>query len=344
MSVNVHTEWDTLEEVIVGRIDNCQLPVDDVSFKTIEFPEMAHDAALPFRAYPDKVVEETAEDLEDLCACLTAMGVSVKRPDIVDHAKTFATPHWETDGLYNYCPRDVFLTIGNRIIETPMVVRARFFEPYAYRRLFLDYFARGADWLSAPKPELKESMYRPDAPSGERLLDLEPAFDAANVLRAGTDILYLVSDSGNMMGAKWLERTLGPKYKIHLCRDMYASTHIDSTLVLLRPGLLLANPARVNKDNLPDYLKNWKILNAPDMVDIGCETGLSRASTWIGMNLLSVAPDRVIVDKNQPELIKLLEANGVEAVPLRLRHARSLGGGFHCVTQDVRRRGALESY
>ncbi|WP_223269763.1 hypothetical protein [Nostoc sp. 'Peltigera membranacea cyanobiont' 213] len=50
------------------------------------------------------------------------------------------------------------------------------------------------------------------------------------------------------------------------------------------------------------------------------------------------------VDKYQTLLIKQLDKRGVDVIQLQLRHARTLGGGFHCVTLDVRRKGALESY
>ena len=41
------------------------------------------------------------------------------------------------------------------------------------------------------------------------------------------------------------------------------------------------------------------------------------------------------VDKNQTELIKTLERHSMTVVPLELRHSRTLGGGFHCVTLDL---------
>jgi N-dimethylarginine dimethylaminohydrolase len=56
------------------------------------------------------------------------------------------------------------------------------------------------------------------------------------------------------------------------------------------------------------------------------------------MNILSVRPDLVIVDKHQGALMRLLERYQIEAIPLELRHARMLGGGFHCVTADIHRR------
>jgi N-dimethylarginine dimethylaminohydrolase len=43
-------------------------------------------------------------------------------------------------------------------------------------------------------------------------------------------------------------------------------------------------------------------------------------------------------------LIKLLEKHGLDVIPIKLRHSKMLGGGFHCVTLDVRRRGKLERY
>ncbi|MEZ6094832.1 MAG: hypothetical protein R3C03_11460 [Pirellulaceae bacterium] len=55
------------------------------------------------------------------------------------------------------------------------------------------------------------------------------------------------------------------------------------------------------------------------------------------MNLLMVRPDLAIVDRHQSHLIRELESRKVNVIPLQIRHARTLGGGFHCVTLDVRR-------
>jgi N-dimethylarginine dimethylaminohydrolase len=52
----------------------------------------------------------------------------------------------------------------------------------------------------------------------------------------------------------------------------------------------------------------------------------------------------VVVDSDQRALIALLESKDIEVIPLKLRHSRMMGGGFHCVTLDTRRRGAMESY
>ena len=56
------------------------------------------------------------------------------------------------------------------------------------------------------------------------------------------------------------------------------------------------------------------------------------------MNAFSINPNLVVVDRNQPSLIKLLEKHGLDVIPLKLRHSKLLGGGPHCVTLDIRRR------
>jgi len=53
------------------------------------------------------------------------------------------------------------------------------------------------------------------------------------------------------------------------------------------------------------------------------------------MNMLAVDPTTVIMDKNQPDLIAQLEQRNFTVIPLELRHSRTLGGGFHCVTLDL---------
>jgi N-dimethylarginine dimethylaminohydrolase len=51
-----------------------------------------------------------------------------------------------------------------------------------------------------------------------------------------------------------------------------------------------------------------------------------------------------VVDGNQPDLIRALESKGIDVLPLHLRHAQVLGGGFHCVTLDIVRDGGAEHY
>jgi hypothetical protein len=70
----------------------------------------------------------------------------------------------------------------------------------------------------------------------------------------------------------------------------------------------------------------------------------SIGSNWIDMNLLSISPNLVVVDQDQTALIRLLEKRGLDVIRLKLRHAKMLGGGFHCITLDIRRTGTLQRY
>ncbi|MGH3876682.1 MAG: inosamine-phosphate amidinotransferase 1 [Actinophytocola sp.] len=343
--VDVHTEWDPLEEIIVGTMAGARMPVADRSLIAIEHPDLVNDPQqIQTGPYPGHVVEQTEAELEELVDQLKGLGVTVRRPGGRDHKSMVSTPDWSTDGYFDYCPRDGFLTVGNTLIETPMVLRSRWLEGFAYKDLFVEYLESGSRWLSAPKPQLADEMFEPTAPPGQRLRNLEPVFEAANILRFGTDLLYLVSDGGNKLGAKWLQTAVGDEYTVHPCEGLYTSTHIDSTMLPLKPGLILVNPERVNDDNMPEFLKSWDRVNCPELVDTGYVTDHSHGSVWIGMNLLVVAPGKAIVDKRQVDLIRELERHGVEVIPMQLTHARSLGGGFHCVTLDVRRKGELASY
>lgn len=342
--VDAHTEWDPLEEIVVGTMAGARIPIADRSLIATEYPDLENPNEIPSGPYPAHVVEQTEAELEELVNLLVDLGVSVRRPGGRDHKSMVSTADWSTDGFYDYCPRDGFLTVGNTLIESPMVLRARFLEGFAYKDLFLEYLESGARWLSAPKPRLTDDMFEPSAPPGKRLRNLEPVFDAANVLRFGTDLLYQVSDSGNLLGAKWLQAAVGDQYTVHACEGLYTSTHIDSTIVPLRPGLVLVNPSRVNDDNMPDFLRGWDRIICPELTDTGFVGDHAKSSVWIGMNFLVVAPGKAIVDKRQTELIRVLESHGVEVIPAQLTHTRTLGGGFHCVTLDIRRRGELASY
>jgi hypothetical protein len=50
-----------------------------------------------------------------LVTVLKQEGVTVRRPQVTDHSTVFSSPDWQSDGEYNYCPRDLLLPIGETI-------------------------------------------------------------------------------------------------------------------------------------------------------------------------------------------------------------------------------------
>lgn len=339
-------EWDPLEEVIVGNPLNARFPTADKSTQLAEFPGRPL-ADIPQGPFPQWVIDETEEDLHEFVTALEQSGVKVRRPETWPHESGFSSIDWKAEGYYNYCPRDIMMVIGDQIIETPNVIRSRALESFSYRALMVEYLKSGSRWYSAPKPMLLDSLFEVD-PSRPTPRNDEPAFDAANVLRLGKDLIYLVSGTGNELGGQWLQTILGSEFRIHFLKDVYYGSHIDSTFVALRPGLMLCNPARINSNTLPGILNQWETIYCPPIENTSQydDDYLSKSigSQWIEMNAFSINPNLVVVDRDQLHLIKLIEKHGIDVVPLKLRHSKMLGGGFHCVTLDIRRRGELNSY
>ena len=338
--INTHNEWDPLKEVVVGTSAGAQVPtVKDESLHSISFGDVSDEDFAKVRVgpYPKHIIEETHEDLEMFVDDLTKMGIKVHRPAPADFTEIYETPDWRVDGNSSYCPRDTVLAIGNQAIETPMVLRHRQNEARVYRHIM--------DTVQAPRPRLLDSMYDRSVLGRPTLCNHEPAFDAANCLKIGRDILFLISNTGNQAGADWLQEHLGPDYRVHPVRDVYTFIHVDSTFTILRPGLVLMCPVRVTtEDKIPSIFKNWDKIYCPDPNPTQSDPEWPGASKWIAMNLLSLAPDLVAIEKNQQKLMSLLAKYGIESQPVQLRHTRTLGGGPHCVTLDLVREGTLEDY
>ena len=348
MIVNTHNDWDPLEEIIVGHAHHSRIATD-ISANSFGYATLKPHELPPAGPYPQWVIDEANEDADGLANTLTKMGVKVHRPKIIDweNVEYDIGQGWKSKGWYSWCPRDCILPLGDMLIETPSPVRARYFENRLYEDIMYEAFEDGAMWLQAPRPKLHDDLYQFDDIIGKpTLLDHEIIFDAPNIVRVGKDLLYQVSNSGNMKGYKWLKRFLEPMgYKLHYS-ELYSFAHFDSTIIPLRPGLVLLNSSRVNKDNCPEIFKKWDKIYFDDCVypRNAIEGYPDPCSPYIGMNILSVDPNTVICDDAQIPLMRELEKHKIDCVPVQYRHALTLSGGIHCATLDLRRRGGLESY
>jgi glycine amidinotransferase len=355
-AVNSYNEWDPLEEVIVGRLEGATLPSYHIAV-TYDIPQRLAwlYRFLAGRRYPRLLTKAAQKDLDEFIHILKSEGVVVRRPDIVDFSARYTTPFWSSKGFCVACPRDGVLIIGDEIIETPMAWRTRYFEMSAYRSLFKEYFAKGARWTAAPRPQLLDELYdygyTPPArgkPPSYVTNEFEPVFDAADFIRCGRDIFVTRSNVTNRSGIEWLRRHLGEPYRIHeiesRCRN---PMHIDTTLMPLAPGKVLVNPANIEVERLPRLFKSWDVLVAPtpDPAPAGAwRTRFSMCSEWISMNVLMLDEKRVIVEKHQHSLMRALKDWGFEPIPCPFMNYAPFGGAFHCATLDIRRRGELQSY
>ncbi len=352
--VNSWNEWDPLKEVIVGSARGAC----DMGFEPALSPYFAtDDPARAFCGQPihSTVIDDAERQLDCFAELLQRRGITVRRPDPVKQDVPAKTPDWEIAcGHAIACPRDLLLVIGNEIIEAPMAQRARYFEFRAYRSLLKNYFASGAQWTAAPKPFMSDSLYnrRSDAETPFNfnatplLTEVEPVFDAACFARCGRDIFWQPDLVSNQFGADWLQRHLGSDFKIHrISFREPIPTHIDTTLVPIRPGLVLVNPQRPCVDGSIDIFKNngWQLVTAPPSVRTGRAPSRD-VSNWISMNILMLDERTVIVEQAEKPMIDLLRSLQCAVIPCPFDRVYPFGGGFHCCTTDIHREGTLQSY
>lgn len=335
---NVKNEWGELKEIILGVSDNAQVPtIGDKCLHAIDYAHLSEEEFKnrPSGLYPRKVIEETRQDLQEIETILKSLGVVVHRPHGKDFSEHYMTDNWEVDGYYNYCPRDTALIINDKVIEVPMALRHRQNEAEETLKPLFD----PNHWVQAPRPKLLDTIYQREDLSIPTLLNGEPVFDAANVIKHNNDLLYLVSNTGNQDGAKWLEQyckeTFGNEYKVHTAENVYAYIHIDTTFVFLREGLVLLNPSRVNYRNIPEFVSRMDRIWAPEPFPTPVLNDWCPASPWLGMNILPINDRLVMIEENQILLMRELKKWGIESIPVKMRHARTLSGGPHCVTLDV---------
>jgi glycine amidinotransferase/scyllo-inosamine-4-phosphate amidinotransferase 1 len=383
VKLNSHNEWDPLRVVVVGTVEGY---TPGLEFRQTHPDVFERAAKVAQAAYPEWYLAEVAEDLEGLCAIFRQAGVKVLRPSWQEQSAGFSTPNWSAAGFDIYNVRDLHVVFGDTLVVSAPSSRFRLFETYAFHDLlYRHFFVEGFRWVSAPLPRLR-GEYRHEvqrAPSPlEKTEDTlhqalshglsetfhyldedEIIFDAANIIRVGRDILFLISSTGNRKAATWLGSVLGDGYRIH-ATNAYRSSHLDSTILPLRPGLVLLNGARVSEETAPAIFADWdrlfftEVAPLPEqevefhqsvrlpayrqLQELGVGSELNHISSpWAGLNVLSLDPGTVLVHDRQTAMIRMLEARGLTVVPVRMRHCYTMLGGLHCTTVDVVRNSSL---
>ena len=359
MSVCVHTEWGKLKEVVVGCVVETYEHNVDLSFKLFYHQNIKHSLLEKSLVLQKRLIEQRSEDLENLATFLTKQGIKVLRPEKLKEIKTIETPNFQAQLRPMDNPRDLLLIVGDLIIETPVLNRARFFETDLLKKSLFQYFKNGARWISAPRPTLTDESFDysfvKNNPGVENwngksnsAENFEIMFDAAQCLKFGRHILMNISTENHVLGAQWLQSILGKGYKVLTTR--LTDHHIDGMIMPLRPGKLLVAPAMKDKYHLlPPELQKWDKIefNNPESSEYGNET-VSLASSNISVNVLSLDEKNVLVfspDGKPPTSLCLeLEKHGFHPHTIQLRHSKVFDGGLHCATLDTVREEMLETY
>lgn len=304
--ISTRNEWDPLEKIIVGIADHANWPSKDPVFAQESEKTTWKETPVPSGPVPQWIIDDANRELDLLSELLERHGVTVYRPKVMDFV--------ENEGMYNYCPRDRLLVWDNTVVDCNMMYPCRNQEIKNYYKLL----AEAQNIFTMPR-------------------DQSMILDAANVCRLGNTWLFLESASGNYAAYLWLKSKF-PQVNIELC-NFYAGVHIDSTIVPLREGLVLLNASRVTEQTCPEAFRDWQKIWVTDEMIVPQEFyQYPYASKWIAMNMLALDPETVIIDAAQTQLQIILKTHGIDSIPHTLTHSRTLGGGFHCVTLDTRRR------
>jgi N-dimethylarginine dimethylaminohydrolase len=334
MKIYTNSEFMDLRSMVIGRADHAHWPKGDPFFDSLTAVS-TWPTPLKSGAISQDIIEGANNELDDLAEAMDKMGVEVHRPDVVDWSQVSNNLDHATTGMHTYSTRDLLLVIDDMVIECPTPYVSRQNEFRAFDSIRRSAISSGARWIAAPRPRMLEDDYF-TRDGRVHLNNNVPMFDAANILKFGDKILYLVSSSGNEAGADWLQSVLGNTHEVIKWTDVYSFSHIDSTLAILNSNTILANATRVTTENIPNFLKHCDVIWVEDMVPREF-AGFPFASKWIGINVLAVNPETVVVDSIQEPLIADLNSHGFRTIEMPLTHSRTLGGGFHCTTLDLRR-------
>lgn len=348
--INSYTSWQPLEEVIVGRAYSPDY------FDFIDNPQV--------RAQLEQILAETAEDLDALSRVIESYGARVLRPDLIDrHVFQQAQISGHGAPLPPLTPRDWQITLGQKLLRV-LPMRE------------LDTICRAyADQVIDPHVEYWERMGRNPQLTWDPNCVLNGA-SASCIVRVGRDVFFDNSDYLRPEQTRWIvDNCLGPEYRIH---EAVTDGHGDAVFAILKPGVILSSKHDMHlhlKEDFPgwDVLKIWdsSIWAAMEVGKFKYEsnpgawyvqgqtptpefthfvdTYLAKwtgfvAETVFDVNCLVLDESHVIFSAYNKEVFAFCERHGITPIISELRHSYFWDGGISCCTQDLRRRGGLETY
>jgi glycine amidinotransferase len=374
--VNSWNEWDPLKRVIVGRPEGTNIPAPEPAW-WYDLPDGGYPLG-SFGSFPQEMVDKANEQMDGFVKMMEKRGIIVDRVTIhpaMLKGQAVSTPDWtqlNQHGVNNV--RDVFLCLGNEIMEATTVRRSRWYEYLNLRPLFEKYFEEDPEFLqtAAPKPRLTDESYVKnfykyyydvwtDEEKVERtrnwehmLSEKEPLWDAADAARCGKDVFWQCSSVANRKGLDWLKRYFGSKgIRIHpvLFDTNPHPWHIDVNWLPLRPGLGVYNPEwpPITEEFKKLMAKNdWELIPAAEPVYVHKNHCYLIADyntkSWISMNTFSLNPNTICVEAHETAYCEQLDKLGFEVIPVLYEAVIPFGGALHCTTLDVYRDGTCEDY
>jgi hypothetical protein len=342
--INSHTSWQPLEEVIVGRA----FPPDYFDF--------IKDAQV--RNQLQQILAETEEDLQNLQHVIEQYGARVRRPSLQDKNRFQAQ---QTKGipvsLPPLTPRDWQISLGQKLLRI---------MPVTELNDICNDFAE-----QVVNPHNISNSYIPWDPTC-----ILNGASASCIVRVGRDVFFDNSDYLKPEQTRWIvDNVLGPEYRIH---EAVTDGHGDAVFAILKPGVILSSKhdenlnfdqdfpgwevhkvwdssilaaMEVGKFKQENFNGRWYVTGqtpTPEFADY-VDTYLNKwtgfvSETVFDVNCLVLDEENVIFSAYNKEVFDFCRRHRINPIISELRHSYFWDGGISCCTQDLRRRGGLETY
>ena len=341
--VKSYTSWQPLEEVIVGRVHTPEY------FDFIENPQV--------RAQMQQLLYEANEDLDNLQRVIEQYGATVRRPELPNLEEFL---RHQQGGVWApippLTPRDWQITLGEKLL----------------RVLHVDEMDSIINEYETQQPGVVINPHGSGYDENHVMVDAV----ASCIVRVGTDVFFDNSEWLTTDQMHWIrDNVLDSRYRVHRA---ITNGHGDAVFAILKPGVILSTMHDVDINYQQDF-PGWQVLKINDAtIDAAMSVGQFRyesldgrwylpgkrpteqfaafvdtyLNTWTGfvketvfdVNCLVLDEQHVIFSGYNKSVFDFCEQHGITPIILELRHKYFWDGGISCVTQDLRRRGNLETY
>jgi hypothetical protein len=341
--INSFTSWQPLEEVIVGRV------------YSPDYFDYLTDAKV--RDQLQQILAESEEDLDNLQRTIEQYGTQVLRPDLPDKQQfqNNQRKNWGVP-IPPLTPRDWQITMGNRLL----------------RLLNVDEMNTICNAYEAAEPG---SVVDPHSKGYNPYHPLVGAV-ASCIVRVGTDVFFDNSEWLTTAQMEWIrDNVLDSRFRVHRA---VTNGHGDSVFAILKPGVILSTMHDRDINYQQDF-PGWEVLKINDAtITAAMEIGKFKyenfndrwyvqgqtptseftafvdtyLTKWTGyvketvfdVNCLVLDEQHVIFSSYNKLVFDFCERHGITPIISELRHKYFFDGGISCCTQDIRRRGGLETY
>jgi hypothetical protein len=337
--INSYTSWQPLEEVIVGRA----YPPDYFDF--IENPQVRNQL--------QQILAETEQDLLNLQKTIEKYGAQVLRPSLPAKDEfVYSQISGQGVPLPPLTPRDWQITLGQKLLRVLNVPE-------------LDNICE----------QYNDQVINPHKTRWDPDCVLNGA-SASCIVRVGRDVFFDNSDFLRPDQTRWIiDNVLGSEYRIH---EAVTDGHGDAVFAILKPGVILSSKHDMHLHLSKDF-PGWEVLKIWDSsiwaaMEVGkfkyeenpgawyvqgqtptpeftqfVDTYLNKwtgfvAETVFDVNCLVLDEENVIFSAYNKDVFDFCQRHRINPIICELRHSYFWDGGISCCTQDLRRRGGLETY